>query len=110
MPSGVPCLLGYVCGVPLCGDDVPEVVAGLTCAGMGSPAGRGGACVGAVAVVSASGGCGRYARRDGVHLRGLHCGMSAAGPLALAVMMSGGYFCSDLSYFKNQPSFFVVYF
>ena len=32
-----------------------------------------------VVVVSTSGGCGRCARRDGVHLRGLRCGMSAAG-------------------------------
>ena len=48
--------LWCACGVCLrvcpCGDDVPEVVAGLTCAGIGSSAGGGGACVGAVAVLT----------------------------------------------------------
>ena len=39
-------LAGHGCGGSPCGDDVPEVVAGLTCAGIGSPAGGGGACAG----------------------------------------------------------------
>ena len=58
-------LRGVRCGMSAAGPLAVMMsggVAGLTCAGIGSPAGGGGEHVRR---------CGRYARRDGVHLRGL---------------------------------------